>query len=820
MLDLETAKRVKDAVYMQKFHLLVGAGISLNSTNQRGHKLASPEDLRVQLCQVTEARSNSPLWRVAGYLSDEQTEQYITTPYLGCKAGLTAKSITSLIWKYIFSLNVDDALENAFEHNSNRLQTCVPVNYSKEFELFRNPQQVPIIHVHGFVREPHEKYVFSMQEYARVQRSINPWIHLLSNLILSEPFIIAGTSLFEPDIEYFIASRTHQSNVKSRAPSILVEPSPDAGTKKDCERFGLVLVESTLEEFIEWIVNKFGLCPNPSELLSPQSKPRIVGIPSKLTMAAFWTDFSFVTRPIDADQTQTPSQQASISPFLFGRQPSWDDIWRNLDVPLFAQLELIDECRRWLGSSDRQEIICLTGQAGAGKSTTLKRVAAEISERDFQVFYLKTSDGIDINAAAEYLGCVTDPILIIVDSLAEFSDEINLLLRKLSDHKRILVLSAERSYRKQNIKNVIHEINIVYFDSQKWRYEERRSLVENYINRGLVGQTNADVIKNPERYARQLENNFAAEAICRILNDFSPLARIARSLWNDSSESLRHPYLAVALANYCTPIGVRKLILTSAFDNVDFDKLVAQDLPLRIFFHADDPEFLVPASNTLSVLLVEQAATDKAQLLLDIFTRLGNALAPYVTRSTIRQHTAESKLAGRLFDADDTVIKLLGNVGQLFYEQTHELWKWNSRYWEQRALYVAHTDLDLALRYARHAVSIERHPFPMTTLAQLLFRAAHNRFAGIDTYFADAIKLMNETFQIESKWERGRTKTAFRVVMNGSLDYISCGGKLSSRQHSFLARIAADVQKEYSDYADLVAKAVELSKYLQSNNTV
>ena len=58
------------------------------------------------------------------------------------------------------------------------MQTNVSVNYMSEFELLRNPQEIPIIYIHGFARYPKDKYVFSMQEYAKIQRGINPWVYL------------------------------------------------------------------------------------------------------------------------------------------------------------------------------------------------------------------------------------------------------------------------------------------------------------------------------------------------------------------------------------------------------------------------------------------------------------------------------------------------------------------------------------------------------------------------------------------------------------------------------------------------------------------
>ena len=42
--------------------------------------------------------------------------------------------------------------------------------------------------------------------------------------------------------------------------------------------------------------------------------------------------------------------------------------------------------------------------------------------------------------------------------------------------------------------------------------------------------------------------------------------------------------------------------------------------------------------------------------------------------------------------------------------------------WEQRALLIVGEDVETGVQYARHAVAIERHPFTLTTLGQVLLR--------------------------------------------------------------------------------------------------
>jgi len=127
---------------------------------------------------------------------------------------------------------------------------------------------------------------------------------------------------------------------------------------------------------------------------------------------------------------------------------------------------LIDECHRWLASEETRHVVFLHGFAGSGKSTSIKRTAYELANRDFQVFYLKARDGIDVDSATEYLQVVADQILIAADSLAETTEEVSLLLKHLPNSKRILTLSAERHYRLNYIRDTLDCKSVKYMTSR------------------------------------------------------------------------------------------------------------------------------------------------------------------------------------------------------------------------------------------------------------------------------------------------------------------------------------------------------------------
>jgi hypothetical protein len=289
---------------------------------------------------------------------------------------------------------------------------------------------------------------------------------------------------------------------------------------------------------------------------------------------------------------------------------------------------------------------------------------------------------------------------------------------------------------------------------------------------------------------------------------------IVRSLWNDTFSDGRPAYLATAIAFYCHPVGIRRDIVLAEWSSDLLAELALPEAPLRVTEHPDDDSYLIPANSTLATLLVEEMARIKSARFLEIAATLANALAPYVTRHTIKQRTPEARLAGRLFDADGVLPDLLKEQFEPFYDLTFKRWSWNSRYWEQRALSIAKHDIALALQHARHAVAIERHPFPMTTLSQILFSAAVHAAPVRREYFDEAVQLMEETLKIEARWERGRTRKAYWAILDGALGYLNAGGSTTIKQRRFLEGTAQDVRNLFSQGSDICSRASQLTEFL------
>ncbi len=160
------------------------------------------------------------------------------------------------------------------------------------------------------------------------------------------------------------------------------------------------------------------------------------------------------------------------------------------------------------------------------------------------------------------------------------------------------------------------------------------------------------------------------------------------------------------------------------------------------------------------------------------------------------RRSPEARLVGRLLDADKVVRPLLDAGAEGFYISVQSQWDWNSRYWEQRALLAAETDLDSALQYARHAVAIERHPFPLTTLGKILLMQMDIPSRGVEGLYGEALATLSAA--IESEARRSRiTVHPFATLLSGTARYCELGGVLTASQRERIDSYYAEAQARF-----------------------
>ena len=779
-----------------QYNLLLGSGVSTDSSNGKG-PLPSGERLRSDLCDLKGVNENSPLQRVYDTLSCAERQEQIIERFINCTPGSTAKKLTEFLWHRIFTFNVDDVLENAYKEDET-LQNPAVFHFDDSYSEVTSLAEVPIIHLHGSVKQPEKGFVFSYQEYVRQIKSLNPWMVVLTQFLPVEPFIIMGTSLNEVDLAFYLSYRSQITAREDRGPSILVEPNPDVATENDCRKYNLVLYKGNAEDFLSALLNKFPYRPTPIELISRATRNLLPPEVSKVESLSFASDFELVPNVAPAGD---PAEN-TVTRFLYGQTPDWVDLASNKDIsrPVSARIVRLAE-DHFKNSDDGPKIIVIEDDTGSGKSTIVRRSVFELSRQGFKSLHCSATNQIEPRATAAIIDYIDGPLVIMVDDFADQVTAISELVECLNK-RDIVFVCAERVYRTQYIQQAMGSYPYARIvRSLKLRDVDAKRLVEHYRNFGLLGAKELSRGRNTQRrqeFVHSIRTDPIAIACCRILNDFRPLNGIVDSLIEQTPELALRRYLITALAHHCFRAGVRHSVLRNIAGGQDWREQFEGPHPMPLTYSKhDNRDFILPENTTLASRILERVSKENSATLLEVFVDLANAIAPRVNPIQIRKKAPEARLATRLFDYDQIVEPFLGRSSSAFYAETKGDWDWNSRYWSQVALmYLAKYYSDpenlngkLALAqagfHARHARSIEEHSVVLTTLGQVLLAQMADDKLSATANFNEAFAVLEQAVDLEKQWIKPSIHP-FVSLFRGARRYAEIGGKLGVSQTAVL----------------------------------
>ena len=808
MIDPSLADSFRNTLFAGKYNLLLGSGVSLKSHDSHGKLLRGTEELRRDICNITGAKPETSLSRAYNLLTPQQRQSELIDRYSHCRPGKELLPLRQFLWKRIFTFNIDDVIENLYYRHDDRAQELTTLNFDSAFEPDTKTSELQCIHLHGFVKRHESGFVFSHNEYARVLQGNNPWMLLLSEILPSDSFIIAGTSLNEIDLEYYLARRTSSTPRRGRGPSLLIEPNPDAATRSDCKKYELTLVKAEFDQFLEWIKETFSHRPSASGLTVPPIENLFRATLPPRTLLRFFSDFELV-------QPETEIRDRNTAPrsYMYGAEPTWADIREHLDVERDANQVAMNWLTAWLEQpSDHERLLLISDGPATGKSTLLKRVGHDLASLGRVVLNVRTLDKVDVRTAVFCLRQRTSPTVILIDNFADCARQFRDLFEEIGSNTDVAIIGVERAYRREHVDVVMSDVRMTVKKLGDPTTGELDQLLEKYWTSGLV----ADMTFRDRQHAiGVLRNEPIAMAVCRVLNDYRPLDRIVDSIWEAATETQQRIYLTCALARHCYAAGVRRSILqVIAGTDFSIDDSLSERCPLPLAVHPSNDDFVLPQSVVVADQVLVRVSRQNRDLTIDVFTGLAKGIAGRVNRNAIKRRTPETRLAGRLFDADKIVRPLLAGRSEDFYVAAKDAWEWNSRYWEQRALLIADRDIRTALQFARHAVAIEVHPFPLTTLGTVLLKRLDSvNKAERVSIFAEAFSVLSRAISIE-RGDARVTVRPFSTLLTGTSRFLENGGSLTLEQHDAIRSYADDARYRYGGDVGIEAAIKKLDSVM------
>ena len=195
-----------EGMVRHQYHLLVGAGINTDCTGGDGKPIPNANVLANQLITDFGLKTDGEdvdLKRAYENIEElrdhhgRNRNQYFKARFSNCTPSWQGL-IFNLGWRRIWTLNVDDVLENAFDKYVS--ETKSQRKYSRYTwndlfaELGRENDDVQIVHLHGFA-DGTDNLIFSIAEYVKAITTRKTWHPVFGDEYQGEPFIIIGAKI-------------------------------------------------------------------------------------------------------------------------------------------------------------------------------------------------------------------------------------------------------------------------------------------------------------------------------------------------------------------------------------------------------------------------------------------------------------------------------------------------------------------------------------------------------------------------------------------------------------------------------------------------
>jgi hypothetical protein len=718
MLTEETWNKLVQGVRDGSYGLLLGAGFSMSSHSRDGRELPSAGVLAVELANhlgheppLAERYGIKGISQLAAQTPD-LFRDFLVSRFTRCTPGTAPLALPEQRWRCIYTLNVDDVVENAYTAKRSAAQTLNVYTFRSNFERQIDPDNLQIVHLHGSAAHASDGFVFTPSEYGGNTANVSSWWRVATDELATQPFLVVGCSLLEEDLEHYFSLRMGAKETDQLYPSIFVTRKSDAVLRGQCERYGFALCEVAADAFFAEL----------AERVAKAGGPRVRKLPAQITNSR--NTRVFRRQWLQILRTELPIPVASVPPLLSGQEPKWSHLLSDQVVWRTDTERLVTRTSKWFDKPKLTlDLVC--SAAGNGKTCSLMDAALKISET-CNVFWFDGQERLDAAAACSYLAELAQPCVLMVDDLAAHVHQVNALLEELRKHQLACrIVGAYRQHSEQLVKGTLGRSHMESSELAPINSDESLRVIAGAREAGALGLA---ARLSDATLAGKIAGKPLLEGLLEVAAPEPLVRRLSHEL-SEFSTSTQQVYVTTAIVHSLGQ-GFKVSLAMRAAErgSSDVNRAVAEARGCILREYRQSEAILRTRHRVLAERLVD--ALPEATVF-EAASRIAIALQPYANRKTIQQGLPESRLAAALFNYNDFVGRRMRGSALRFYDTIAKDWQWNSRYWEQRAICLVDLgDLDSARSCAETAVGIEPHPHSLTTLARVLFRVAeHGKYA-------------------------------------------------------------------------------------------
>ena len=358
--------------------LFLGAGFSIGGKLASGHGFPKGEELKFSIIKdflkidnddIEYAELSSyNLSKVCQYAKQVKSEFHLSDYLCDLMRNSTPSDfhylITKYNWKKIYTTNIDDIIETVYRQN--KVDLLIQNQYRKS-TLSKTCTEY--LKLHGCVNNTEGGVVFGTDEY--LESMVKNKDYRFNSLVFdisSENFIFVGSEFEEINIEYYFKLYESTGYKSSKGNLIFVNPKPSLFLQTRIKTSGAHLITWNTEQFLNY-VEAISAAPEKIDTKNVTLKSAGFQLIKK-------EDFIHDDKNYDSN-------------LYLGNDPLWKDILYDWD---FVDDQLISDFNSFLTAAlerNKVGIYSLYGKAFSGKSVFLKRLAVELLNKNFDVYFFK-----------------------------------------------------------------------------------------------------------------------------------------------------------------------------------------------------------------------------------------------------------------------------------------------------------------------------------------------------------------------------------------------------------------------------------------------